>query len=198
MPVPAKSPKYPGRILSNIQSVKISTSGQVASLWEVLQDSDFRGISIRYSLMVTSFMANYNLKQRLDGFIWGKTFRGAFPRQPISQQSSCQRASVVKRPAPNTHLKFCQKLLLQKKSLAVLPQPMTNSGWEDEDELQTPTVEEQNFPGPDNKVSPAIPENQIYQCLRLATRDISREIDSICFHPTLIPPTHLMIAPRKF
>ena len=37
MPVPAKSPKYPARILSNIQSVKISTSGQVASLWEVLQ-----------------------------------------------------------------------------------------------------------------------------------------------------------------
>ena len=37
MPVPAKSQKYPGRILSNIQSVKISTSGQVASLWEVLQ-----------------------------------------------------------------------------------------------------------------------------------------------------------------
>jgi len=32
----------------------------------------------------------------------------------------------------------------------VLPQPMTNSGWEDEDELQTPTVEEQNFP--DSKV----------------------------------------------
>ena len=63
---------------------------------------------------------------------------------------------------------------------------MTNSGWEDEDELQTPTVEEQNFPGPDNKVSPAIPENQnkIYQCLRLATRDISREINLICFHPT--------------
>ena len=29
---------------------------------------------------------------------------------------------------------------------------MTNSGWEDEDELQTPTVEEQNFP--DSKVSP--------------------------------------------
>ena len=37
-------------------------------------------------------------------------------------------------------------------SCAVLPQPMTNSSWEDEDELQTPTVEEQNFPD-SNKVS---------------------------------------------
>ena len=67
-------------------------------------------------------MANYNLKQRVDGFIWGKTFCGAFPRQPISQQSSCQRASAVKRPAaPNTHLKFCQKLLLQKISCSATP-----------------------------------------------------------------------------
>ena len=120
MPVPAKSPKYPGRILSNIQSVKISTSGQVASLWEVLQDSDFRGISIRYSLMVPSFMANYNLKQRLYGFIWGKTFRGAFPRQPISQQSSCQRASAVKRPAPNTHL-ILSKVIVAKNLLQCYP-----------------------------------------------------------------------------
>ena len=32
---------------------------------------------------------------------------------------------------------------------------MTNSGWEDEDELQTPTVEEQNFP--DSKVSSTLP-----------------------------------------
>ena len=32
---------------------------------------------------------------------------------------------------------------------------MTNSGWEDEDELQTPTVEEQNFP--DSKVYSTLP-----------------------------------------
>jgi len=36
----------------------------------------------------------------------------------------------------------------------VVPQPMTNSSWEDEDELQTPTVEEQNFP--DSKVEDTV------------------------------------------
>ena len=33
---------------------------------------------------------------------------------------------------------------------AVVPQPMPSSGWEEDDELRTPTVEEQNFP--DSKV----------------------------------------------
>ena len=39
---------------------------------------------------------------------------------------------------------------LEHFCFAVVPQPMPSSGWEEDDELRTPTVEEQNFP--DSKV----------------------------------------------
>ena len=78
---------------------------------------------------------------------------------------------------------------------AVVPQPMTNSSWEDEDELQTPTVEEQNFP--DSKVSQLqYPSKVTHQYLLQQ----EKEIHSIYFHPSLQNhPMHLLllIATRK-
>ena len=146
--------------LHNNVRVVISTKG----------GDDNRGFGVQYKEVADSNCpcvgGRFNVHPAANSF--PPTTTSAFP--PTANKST---GSATKYPSkypnqyPSKNFNF-QKL--KPIFLAVVPQPMTNSSWEDEDELQTPTVEEQNFP--DSKVLQLQCPSKIthHQCLLLPAK----------------------------